>query len=166
MAALYGVVRISQRLLGVAAGVGHRLTMLWTGIAIWLEPLRSTFDYGQINVVLALATLGAVFSTRWWLSGLLLGTAAGMKLTPRQSAGCIFVGARRWGTAVFSAVVFFATIGVSALVVGDQTRYYFTNLIFKTDPDRTDVCTIFNQSWRRARSAGSTATTPVTTRRC
>ncbi len=148
MAALYGVVRISQRLLGVAAGVGHRLAMLWTGIAIWLEPLRSTFDYGQINVVLALATLGAVFSTRWWLSGLLLGTAAGMKLTP-AIGGLYFVGARRWGTALFSAVVFFATIGVSALVVGDQTRYYFTNLIFKTDRIGP-ICTIFNQSWRGA----------------
>jgi len=148
MAALYGVVRISQRLLGVAAGEGHRLAMLWTGIAIWLEPLRSTFDYGQINVVLALATLGAVFSTRWWLSGLLLGTAAGMKLTP-AIGGLYFVGARRWGTAVFSAVVFFATIGVSALVVGDQTRYYFTNLIFKTDRIGP-ICTIFNQSWRGA----------------
>ena len=146
MAALYGVVRISQRLLGVAAGEGHRLAMLWTGIAIWLEPLRSTFDYGQINVVLALATLGAVFSTRWWLSGLLLGTAAGVKLTP-AIGGLYFVGARRWGTAVFSAVVFLATIAVSALVVGDQTRYYFTDLIFKTDRVGP-ICTIFNQSWR------------------
>ena len=57
MAALYGVVRLSQRLLGVASGEGHRLAMLWTGVAIWLEPLRSTFDYGQINVLLALAVL-------------------------------------------------------------------------------------------------------------
>ena len=148
MAALYGVVRISQRLLGVAPGEGRRLAMLWTGIAIWLEPLRSTFDYGQINVVLALATLGAVFSSRWWLSGLLLGTAAGMKLTP-AIGGLYFVGARRWGTAVFSAVVFFATIAVSASVVGDQTRYYFTDLIFKTDRIGP-ICTIFNQSWRGA----------------
>jgi alpha-1,2-mannosyltransferase len=146
MAALYGVVRISQRLLGVGAGEGHRLAMLWTAIAIWLEPLRSTFDYGQINVVLALATLAAVFSTRWWLSGLLLGTAAGVKLTP-AIGGLYFVGARRWGTAVFSGVVFLATVAVSALVVDDQTRYYFTDLIFKTDRVGP-ICTIFNQSWR------------------
>ena len=148
MAALYGVVRLSQRLLGVAAGEGHRLAMLWTGIAIWLEPLRSTFDYGQINVVLALATLGAVFSTRWWLSGLLLGTAAGVKLTP-AIGGLYFVGVRRWGTAVFSGVVFLATIALSVWVVGDQTRYYFTDLIFKTDRVGP-ICTIFNQSWRGA----------------
>jgi alpha-1,2-mannosyltransferase len=148
MAALYGVVRISQRLLGVASGEGRRLAMLWTGIAIWLEPLRSTFDYGQINVLLVLAVLLAAFSARWWLSGLLVGTAAGVKLTP-AIAGLYFLGARRWGAAVFSAVVFFATIGVSALVVGDQTRYYFTDLIFKTDRIGP-ICTIFNQSWRGA----------------
>jgi alpha-1,2-mannosyltransferase len=148
MAALYGVVRLSQRLLGVAAGEGHRPAMLWTGVAIWLEPLRSTFDYGQINVVLALATLGAVFSSRWWLSGLLLGTAAGVKLTP-AIGGLYFVGVRRWATAVFSGIVFVATIALSALVVGDQTRYYFTDLIFRTDRVGP-ICTIFNQSWRGA----------------
>ncbi len=146
MAALYGVVRISQRLLGVAAGEGHRVAMLWTAVAIWLEPLRSTFDYGQINVLLVLATLWAVYTTRWWLSGLLVGVAAGVKLTP-AIAGLYFVGARRWAAAVFSAVVFLATVGVSALVVGGETRYYFTDLIFNTDRVGP-ICTTFNQSWR------------------
>ncbi len=146
MAALYGVVRISQRLLGVAAGEGHRVAMLWTAAAIWLEPLRSTFDYGQINVLLVLATLWAVYTTRWWLSGLLVGMAAGVKLTP-AIAGLYFVGARRWAAAVFSAVVFLATVAVSALVVGDETRYYFTDLIFNTDRVGP-ICTTFNQSWR------------------
>jgi alpha-1,2-mannosyltransferase len=146
IAALYGVVRLSQRLLGVAAGEGHRLAMLWTGLAIWLEPLRSTFDYGQINVLLVLAALFAVYSTRSWLSGLLVGLAAGVKLTPAIT-GLYFVGARRWGAAVFSAVVFFATVAVSALVIPDETRYYFTDLIFKTDRVGP-MCTIFNQSWR------------------
>lgn len=146
IAALYGVVRISQRLIGVGAGEGHRLAMLWTAIAIWLEPLRSTFDYGQINVVLVLVILFAVYTTRWWLSGLLVGLAAGVKLTPAIT-GLYFVGARRWGAAVFSGVVFFATIGLSALVIGDETRQYFTDLIFKTDRIGP-MCTIFNQSWR------------------
>ncbi|MBO0881662.1 MAG: mannosyltransferase [Mycobacterium sp.] len=146
MAALYGVVRISQRLLGVPAGAGHRVAMLWTAVAIWLEPLRSTFDYGQINVVLVLAALWAVYSTRWWLSGLLIGAAAGVKLTP-AIAGLYFVGARRWGTTVFSAVVFLSSVALSVLVVGDQARYYFTDLIFDTDRVGP-ICTTFNQSWR------------------
>ena len=143
IAALYGVVRVSQRLLGAG---DRRVAMLWTAVGIWLEPLRSTFDYGQVNVLLVLAVLWAVYSTRWWVSGLLVGLAAGVKLTPAVS-GLYLVGARRWGAAVFSAIVFFATVGVSALVVGEQARFYFTELL--GDAERVGpVGTSFNQSWR------------------
>jgi len=145
IAALYGVVRVSQRLLPGPGG-DRRTAMLWTAVGIWIEPLRSNFDYGQINVLLVLAVLYAVYSTRWWLSGPLVGLAAGVKLTPAVS-GLYFVGARRWGAAIFSAVVFFVTVAVSALVVGDQTRYYFTELL--GDADRVGpIGTSFNQSWR------------------
>ena len=149
VAALYGVVRISQRLLpgqNPSAVCGRRVAMLWTAVGIWIEPLRSTFDYGQVNVLLVLAVLYAVYTTRWWLSGLLVGLAAGVKLTPAV-AGLYFVGARRWGAVLFSAVVFVLTIAVSALVVGDQARYYFTELL--GDASRVGpIGTSFNQSWR------------------
>ena len=142
-AALYGVVRISQRLLGSG---NHRTAMLWTAVGIWTEPLRSTFDYGQINVLLVLAVLYAVYSTRWWISGLLVGLAAGVKLTPAAS-GLYFVGARRWAAVVFSAVVFIGTVGVSWLIIGDETRFYFTKLL--GDASRVGpIGTSFNQSWR------------------
>jgi alpha-1,2-mannosyltransferase len=147
IAALYGVVRVTQRLLTTATFPPSRHSaMLWTAVGIWLEPLRSTFDYGQINVLLVLAVLYAVYSSRWWLSGLLVGLAAGVKLTPAIS-GLYFVGVRRWRTAVFAAVVFFATVGVSVLVLGDQARYYFTDLL--GDASRVGpIGTSFNQSWR------------------
>jgi len=150
IAALYGVVRVSQKLLGIASGDGpaRRVAMLWTAAAIWLEPLRSTFDYGQVNVVLVLAVLIAVGSSRWWLSGLLVGLAAGVKLTPAIS-GLHFLGARRWGAAVFSAVAFFGTIVVSWAVMGAEATRYFTDLI--GDAGRVGpVGTSFNQSWRGA----------------
>lgn len=144
VAALYGAIRLSQRLMGRAGG--RRLAMLWTATAIWIEPLRSTFDYGQINVLLMLAALWAAYTSRWWLSGLLVGVAAGIKLTP-AIAGLYLLGARRWAAAAFSAVVFLATIGISAMVVGDQTRYYFVDLL--GDAHRVGpIATSFNQSWR------------------
>lgn len=143
MAALYGVVRLSQRLIGRGC---HRAAMCWTAVGIWIEPLRSTLDYGQINVLLALAVLYAVYSTRWWISGLLVGLAAGIKLTPAIS-GLYFLGVKRWGAAVFAAAVFVGTIGVSVLVLGTQVRYYFTELIF--DARRVgSIATSQNQSWR------------------
>jgi alpha-1,2-mannosyltransferase len=146
MVALYGAIRVSQRLMGVPAGAGHRVAMLWTAITMWIEPLRSTFDYGQVNVLLMVGVLWAVSTTRWWLSGLLVGVAAGIKLTPAIS-GVYFLGVRRWGAAAFSAAVFLATVGVSALIVGDQARYYFTDLL--GDARRVGpIGTAFNQSWR------------------
>ncbi|WP_197382009.1 mannosyltransferase [Mycolicibacterium mengxianglii] len=148
MAALFGVVRLSQRLLGIAGD--RRVAMLWTAVAIWLEPFRSTFDYGQINVLLVLGVLIAVSSSRWWLSGLLVGLAAGIKLTPAVS-GLHFLGARRWGAAVFSAVVFAGTVVVSWLVMGGEATRYFTDLL--GDAGRIGpVATSFNQSWRGALS--------------
>ena len=145
-AALYGVVRMSQRLLGVAKHAGRHTAMAWTAIAIWMEPLRSTFDYGQINVVLALGAMWAVYSSRWWVSGLLVGAAAGVKLTPAFT-GLYFLGARRWAAAAFSAVVFAATVGLSIAVIGQQARFYFTDLL--GDASRIGpIGTSFNQSWR------------------
>jgi alpha-1,2-mannosyltransferase len=145
IAALYGVVRFSQRLLGIANG-SSRTAMLWTAIAIWTEPLRSTFDYGQINVILVLAALWAAYSTRWWLSGLLVGLAAGVKLTPAIT-GVYLVGVRRWGAALFAALVFAGTVGLSIVVIGEQARFYFTDLL--GDASRVGpIGTSFNQSWR------------------
>ena len=123
--ALYGSIRISQRLLG---GGSRQVAMLWTAGVIWLEPLGANFELGQVGVFLMLAVLYAVYSTRWWLSGLLIGVAAGVKLTPAISA-LYFLGVRRWAAAVFSGVVFLATVGLSVLIVGEQARYYFTDLL-------------------------------------
>ncbi|OBI98416.1 mannosyltransferase [Mycobacterium asiaticum] len=146
VAALYGVVRVSQRLMGTAAD--RRAAMLWTAVTIWIEPLRSNFDYGQINVFLVLAVLWAVYTTRWWLSGLLVGLAAGVKLTP-AIAGVYLLGARRWSAALSSLSTFLLTIGISLFVVGDQARYYFTDLL--GDARRVGpIATSFNQSWRGA----------------
>ena len=145
IAALYGVVRLSQRLLGLSEG-SQRTAMLWTAIAIWTEPLRSTFDYGQINVILVLAVLWAAYSARWWWSGLLVGLAAGIKLTPAIT-GLYFLGVRRWGTALFAALVFAATVALSIATIGGQARFYFTDLL--GDARRIGpIGTSFNQSWR------------------
>ncbi|OBK63684.1 mannosyltransferase [Mycobacterium gordonae] len=150
VAALYGVVRVSQLLIGrlIGTAADRRAAMLWTAVTIWIEPLRSNFDYGQINVFLVLAVLWAVYTTRWWLSGTLVGLAAAVKLTP-AIAGVYLLGARRWSAALFSLAMFLFTIGVSLFVVGDQARYYFTDLL--GDAHRVGpIATSFNQSWRGA----------------
>lgn len=143
IAGLYAVVRVSQRLLG---GGSRAVAMGWTAIGIWLDPVRSTLDYGQINVFLCLAGLCAVLSRRWWLSGLLVGVAAGVKLTPAIT-GLYFLGARRYGAAVCAACVFVLTGALAYLGFGDEVRHYFRDLVF--DPSRMgSVASPFNQSLR------------------
>jgi len=143
IAALYGVVRVSQRLIGVSSVPA---AMLWTAVGIWTEPLRSTFDYGQVNVFLVLGALWAAYSSRWWVSGLLVGVAAGIKLTP-AIAGVYLAGMRRWAAAGFAALVFAATVALPIAVIGQQARYYFTDLL--GDARRVGpIGTSFNQSWR------------------
>ena len=142
LVALYAIVRISQRMVG---GGSHRSAMLWTAGMMWLEPVRIGFNLGQVGTFLTLAGLYAAYSTRWWVSGLLVGLAAGVKLTPAIT-GLYFVGMRRWAAAVFSAVVFVGTIALSYLVVGDQVRNYFTRVMFDTSINPIGIA--FNQSWR------------------
>nr|WP_084436591.1 mannosyltransferase [Aldersonia kunmingensis] len=153
VAALYGVVRISLNLiLGERAAQPQyrNVAMMWTAGGMWTEPVRTTLDYGQVNVFLVLGVMVAVASSRWWLSGLLVGVVAGIKLTPAVT-GLYFVARRRWATVVFSAVVFGATVGLSYLVVGKQSHEYFGTLL--GDASRIGpVGSVWNQSLRGAMS--------------
>ncbi|MDP9168795.1 MAG: mannosyltransferase [Actinomycetota bacterium] len=143
VAALYGSAVLVLKLLKVTDA---RRAMAWTALAIWFEPVRHLFELGQIGALLMVAVLGAVVSRRWWVSGLLVGVAAGVKLTPAV-AGLYFVGARRWRAVAWSAAVFAATVALSIAVGGAQARFYFTDLM--GNADRVGVVdTPMNQSLR------------------
>lgn len=141
--ALYGSAVIVLRLLNIPDA---RMAMAWTALVVWFEPVRHLFELGQIGALLMVAVLFAVYSRRWWLSGLLVGLAAGVKLTPAV-AGLYFAGARRWRAVVFSAAVFGATVAASIALGGAQARFYFTDLL--GDAERIGVVsTPMNQSLR------------------
>lgn len=153
VAALFFVVRVALELVVGPEARNRRWTavaLVWTAVGIWTEPVRTTLDYGQINVFLVLGVMVAVRSNRWWLSGGLVGILAGIKLTPAIS-GLYFVARRRWREAFFSAAVFVATVLISWLVLGEQARTYFTSLF--GDAERIGpVGSVWNQSLRGALS--------------
>lgn len=135
IAALYGVIRIA---LQFALGEAHKRSSrprpevrvaaaLWTALAMWMEPVRATLDCGQVNVFLVLALMVAARSSRWWLSALLVGVAAGIKLTPAVT-GLYFLARKQWRVVWGSALVFGATVLASWAIIGDQARRYFTDL--------------------------------------
>lgn len=154
VAALYGVVWISLELiLGKQAlrAPGWRVAAVgWTAVGVWLEPVRTTIDYGQVNVFLVFGAMLAVRSTRWWLSGGLVGIIAGIKLTPAIT-GLYFAARRRWATVAWSAAVFGATVGISYLINDHEATRYFGTLL--GDADRIGpVGSVWNQSLRGALS--------------
>ncbi|MFD6158869.1 mannosyltransferase [Nocardia sp. NPDC060256] len=154
VAALYVVVRIALELILGAERASEpgwqAATVGWTALGMWMEPVRTTIDYGQVNVFLVLGAMIAVRSSRWWLSGGLIGVIAGIKLTPAIS-GLYFVAQRRWLAAVWSAVVFGATVGISFLIAPHEARRYFGTLL--GDADRIGpVGSVWNQSLRGALS--------------
>lgn len=122
----------------------------WTAVGLWLEPVRTTIDYGQVNIFLLLGVMWAARSSRWWISGPLVGVVAGIKLTPAIT-GLYFLARRRWATVLASMAVFGATVGGSLLLAPRETREYFGTLL--GDAHRIGpVGSVWNQSLRGALS--------------
>ena len=58
-------------------------TLIVAAAAIWLEPIKSNFAFGQINVVLMTLVIADCVPRRTpWPRGLLLGLGIALKLTP------------------------------------------------------------------------------------
>ena len=119
-----------------------------TALGLWLEPVRTTFNYGQINLFLAALLLAGAVAGKEWMAGFSVGIAAGVKLTPAIT-GLYYLLQRRWSAVIWSVVFFAATMAVALVILPDETVRYFTKLIF--DPGRTGpVWSAINQSLRGA----------------
>lgn len=157
IAAVTAILYLCLRLLGRAGrGASRPMTSLpgtllaGTAAGMWLEPVRTNFNYGQINLFLAVLVLAAAVASRDRLAGVFVGVAAGIKLVPAVT-GLYLLAQRRFTAAAWSAVVFLATVGLMLAIIPRETRRYFTALIF--DPARTGpIYSAINQSWRGALS--------------
>ncbi|MEU5691561.1 mannosyltransferase [Actinosynnema sp. NPDC020468] len=127
-----------------------RRALLWTGLFIWVEPVRTTLNYGQINLVLAALLIGTLVATRSAVQGLGVGVAAGLKLTPAIS-GLYFLVTRQYRAAVYSAVAFAGTVGLGYAVSASQSHRFWFELL--GDASRVGpVGSAINQSLRGALS--------------
>jgi alpha-1,2-mannosyltransferase len=98
--------------------------------ALVLEPVRSTLNYGQIDVLLmALVVPDCLVHTPRWPRGMLVGLAAAIKLTP--AAFVLFFllrGDRR--AALTAAVSFLGTTGVGFLLAWrDSVRFWTATVV-------------------------------------
>lgn len=101
--------------------------------AIWLEPIKSNFAFGQINAVLmTLVIVDCLPRHTPWPRGLMLGLGIALKLTP--AVFLLYFLLRRDGRTALTAVASFlaATLVGFALAWRDSWEYW-TDTVRKTD---------------------------------
>lgn len=98
------------------------------------EPVRDTFSFGQVNLlllalVLADARLLSTGRGRWAGAG--IGLAAAVKLTPALFVGLLLLG-RRWRAAAVATAVTASATALAAWAAPDASRFYWTRALWDT----------------------------------
>lgn len=129
VAALALTVRICVRELGWSWGSAGFLLLL---ASMWLFPVRQTFGYGQINILLMALIVIDLFigrGRRW--QGLLLGVAISIKLTPLVFLGYFLV-KRQWKPLVLAVGAFVGSQLVALLVMPHDFTRFWAQALFET----------------------------------
>jgi alpha-1,2-mannosyltransferase len=116
---------------------GPRAGAWWTlgwllPVALFLEPVRNTLDYGQVNIALmALVSVDCLTPNPRWPRGAAVGLAAAVKLTP--AAFVLFFLCRGDRRAAGTAAVSFAAATAAGFLLAwhDSVRYW-TSIVFQT----------------------------------
>jgi alpha-1,2-mannosyltransferase len=147
IASLVGVLWLTWGALGrerSAARFGATLAM--AAVALWLEPVRQTLSFGQVNLVLMLIIVADLCmpDTRWW-KGIGVGLAAGFKLTPLIFIPYLLI-TRRFRAAAVSAATFAVTVLGSFVLLPETARHYWLDGLFLNANRLGNVHYVGNQS--------------------
>ena len=153
VAALFALLLLSVR--AARPGLARHRLVLWALLlmapASWIEPVRLTLSFGQVNIVLAAMVLGDLtghlrVGGRTLPRGVLLGLAAAVKLVPLVFVPYLFV--TRQTRAAWVALVTFAVCSVGTALTDPSVSWsYWTK--YATDAKRVGgVYYISNQSLR------------------
>ena len=98
---------------------------------LFLEPVRNTLAYGQINVILmALVTLDCLAGAPRWPRGALVGLTVAVKLTPAAFV-LFFLLRRDYRAAATAAASFAAAAGAGFLLAWRDSARYWTRTVFQ-----------------------------------
>jgi alpha-1,2-mannosyltransferase len=102
-------------------------------VMMWLEPVRTTFRFGQVNVIIAVLVVAdcAMASTRW-PRGMLVGIAAAIKLTPGLFIPYLWFSGRRRAAYVATATFIGCQLLAAAVIPGDS-KDYWTDALFSSE---------------------------------
>ncbi len=122
----------------VAARLGYPVwfaTAFALPIVSWLEPVRETFSFGQINFIVAaliVVDLLVAVPKKSWLAGVGIGLAAAIKLTPAIFVIYLLL-TRRWRPAVTAVVAAAAATLAGAAMTWKGTWQFWTGLLWHTE---------------------------------
>ncbi len=109
------------------------VVLVFCGLALF-EPVRDTFSFGQVNLML----LALVLADAWLLStgrgrwaGVGIGLAAAVKLTPAVFIGMLLL-ARRWRAAGLATAVAAAATAAAAWIAPEASHFYWTEALWDT----------------------------------
>ncbi|PKV81776.1 alpha-1,2-mannosyltransferase [Nocardia fluminea] len=98
-------------------------------LAMLLEPVRSTIDFGQVNLLLmVLVATDCLLPKTRYPRGMLIGLAAAIKLTPAAFVLYFLVRKDYKAAATAAGTGAIATIASFALLPTESTRYWFGGL--------------------------------------
>jgi alpha-1,2-mannosyltransferase len=123
-----------------------------TFVAAGFGPNQDNFITGQINIILAALVFLDIFvmsKKNKKFEGFFIGIAAGIKILPGIFI-LYYLITKQWRNAANAIIGFFATIGLSALLLWENTKYYWGELAFIKADSRNEgfAITYFNQSLR------------------
>lgn len=101
-------------------------------VAVLMEPVRSTLNYGQVNVLLmALVAVDCLSPSVRWPRGAAVGLAAAVKLTPGAFV-LFFLCRRDWRAAGTAAASFAAVTAAGFLLSWHDSVHYWFSTVFDT----------------------------------
>lgn len=145
--------RVDRRLVGIS--------VLMALGCVFLEPVRTTLFFGQINLILMCLVLSDVLGAgRRRLAGVGTGLAAGIKLTPLYFV-LYFLALRQWRVAATAVATFAATIALGWVLLPADSRKYWSGTFIQSNRIGDELLHPSNQSLRGA-IARFTGETPET----
>ncbi|WP_421958123.1 glycosyltransferase 87 family protein [Prescottella agglutinans] len=116
-------------------GVAPRTTLVWTALAaaaaaLTLEPVYSTLNYGQVNILLmTFVAADCLLKQTPWPRGMLIGFVAAVKLTP--AVFVLFFLVRKDFRAVVTTGLSFVAFGALGFVLTREDSWqYWTDTLF------------------------------------
>lgn len=152
VAATFLTLWFSTSLMGYRGSAGRLgMTCAMTGLALWLEPLNTNLDLGQVNTLLMLLVVADLaLPDRNRLKGAGIGIAAAIKLIPGIFI-VYFLLTRRLRTAVVATSSFIITTLIGWVVAPSQSNAFWLHALF-LDSSRVSAATgpafVGNQSLR------------------